>query len=578
MLDRPVSDGPITDVTEGIGGEPLSSRLLKVIEAGHAAFRIHEADELLPLLRHQTRELLSCARANVWRKTNQGAEQTTTLPDETVRTPSIESRGFPGSYGYIVDKMWSSAAMVRSRDFASDRWFVSDTSEWPPLKSFLAAPMLEGGQVRAWLCVADKVGGTEFTSDDEVVLGALAAQAVATLANASCFNELTKPVNAPRIEASEREAGPAEARNIDAVSTFAARVAHDFNNWLTAIIGYSQMGLSKIGPGSPLKRELQQIERAGTRAASVTHKLLAFSGKQVLHPSIIGLNDVISKLARPISTIVGSTIQVVTDLDPGLQLIKADPDQLQQMIRDLISNARDAMTDGGKLVIRTSNQERSDLGGCVLLVVSDTGVGIDPDILPRIFDPFFTSRSKSGQAGFGLSTVHGFVRQSGGAIDVLSEPGAGTTFRIYFPRVQGVAQAREVAAEKATGNRTILVVDDEDLARGLVCEVLRGRGFEVLEARDGIEAFGICGNHQGAIDLMLIDLNMRDLNGNRLAQTLCRIRPSARVLSCGSIVETSDPDSEMYPSLAKPFTPDQLLNMIEEALTGGRRSIAGGKI
>jgi signal transduction histidine kinase/CheY-like chemotaxis protein len=378
---------------------------------------------------------------------------------------------------------------------------------------------------------------------------------------------------------SQETAGSIESPDMGAVSLFAGRVAHDFNNWLTAIIGYSQMALARIGSDSPVKRELEQIERAGTRAAGVTQKLLAFSRKQVLHPTAVGLNDVIADLSRHIASLAGTTIQVIVELDPGLGQVKADRHQLEQMIRDVVANAKDAMQDGGKLSIRTSNEERADMGTCALLVISDTGKGIEPDVLPRIFEPFFTTKLRSERSGLGLATVYGFVRQSGGDIAVESIVGQGTKFKVYLPQVRGAVAESETAAGVAAGTQTILVVDDEDSARGLVREVLKRRGYGVLEARNGIEALAICERHHGKIDLMFTDVNMPKMNGNRLARDLGNIRPDTKVLySSGGFGSGTDANGGMGPTLAKPFTPDQLLSKVEEVLTGKCGSVAGTRL
>ena len=580
MSDKPVSDTEIRGATAGKNDERLLSlRLLKLIDIGQMLFNVHETETLIALLCDNARELVSCTSADVW-SLDTSTDRPVAPAGDTAGAASEETRGFPDRYGLLIEKMRSSQEVLRLSNLTNDRWAVSDVPDFPPLRSFLAVPMLDRGQVQRWLCVGDKLDGGEFTEEDELIMRALASHAMSALANASSLDELRRAISVLEGQVVEDEDAPnaIDSRSMKAVCVFAARVAHDFNNWLTAIIGYSQMGLARV-EASPLKRELEQIERAGVRAAGVTQKLLAFSRKQVLHPSVVGLNDVISNLARPISTIVGKGIQVVTHLDPGLKPTRADRDQLEQMIRDLVANARDAMADGGKLVIETSNQERDDLGSCVLLVVSDTGIGIDPAVLPRIFEPFFTTKSSAERSGLGLSTVYGFVRQSGGAIDVESRPGMGTTFRIYFPQAQGASLKSEQAAAVPASKRTILVVDDEDIARGLVREVLKRGGYGVLEARDGVEAIAICDNHEGPIDLMLTDMNMPKINGNRLVQDLSRIRPDTKVLySSGGFVGPDLTNGAMPPMLHKPFTPDQLLNKVEEVLTGGRRSIAGTTI
>jgi len=374
-----------------------------------------------------------------------------------------------------------------------------------------------------------------------------------------------------------------QSQKMEAVGKLAGGVAHDFNNLLTIITGYSQLLFDRVGPDSPLRGNLMEIKKAGDRASSLTQQLLAFSRRQVLKPKVLDLNAVVAGLEGMLQRLVGEDIHLVTALDPELGPVKADPGQIEQVIMNLVVNARDAMPKGGRLTIETANVERttSDIQGqslkgparCARLAVSDTGCGMDAQTQARIFEPFFTTKEVGKGTGLGLSTVYGIVQQSGGHIEVSSEVGRGTTFEIYLSRVDDAVEERggdTVAADLPRGAETVLVVEDEPGVRALVRDTLRMRGYSVLEARHGIEALVIGGQHPGPIHLLMADVVMPQMNGREVAERLLRVRPDIKVLYVSGYSEDAivhhgvlTPGTNF---LQKPFTPGALADKVREVL------------
>ncbi len=376
-----------------------------------------------------------------------------------------------------------------------------------------------------------------------------------------------------------------QSQKMEAVGRLAGGIAHDFNNLLTVTIGYCDLALARIGALDPLRHDLEEIRKASDRCAALTRQILAFSRKQILVPKVINLGDVVADMDKMMRRIIGEDIDLVSVRGKDLWNVKADPGQIEQVIVNLVVNSRDAMPRGGKLTIETANVVLDELyarghkyvspASYVMLAVSDTGRGMDEETLARIFEPFFTMKEKG--TGLGLSTVYGIVKQSGGHINVYSEPGIGTTFKMYFPHVEEtvtvISMAAALPSEELRGSETVLVVEDEDLVRQMVREILMQYGYTVLEARSGGEAVDLCTRHQGTIHLMLTDVVMPGMNGVELSKRLAPMQPEMKVLfmsgyTADAIVHQGILESGIA-FIQKPFTMDSLAHKVREVLGSG---------
>ncbi len=375
-----------------------------------------------------------------------------------------------------------------------------------------------------------------------------------------------------------------QAQKMEAVGRLAGGVAHDFNNLLTVITGYSDILLQQMKADDPARGPVAEIGAAAGRAASLTGQLLAFSRKQVLRPRVLDLNALVASAAKMLGRLIGEDIELATDLAPGALAVRADPGQVEQVLMNLAVNARDAMPRGGRLRIHTRAVERGgpeplpgregEPGRYVLLEVSDTGCGMPPEVRDRLFEPFFTTKEVGKGTGLGLATVYGIVTQSGGAIDVASAPGQGTTFTIYLPKPPGLGAAADPgpadAAEPAGGRETVLLVEDEDGVRGLAGQALSGRGYTVLEARGGTEALALAERHPGGIDVLVTDVVMPGLGGVALARRLAEARPGLRVLYMSgytdSVLFRHGVEQDAINYLWKPFKPLELVRRVREVL------------
>lgn len=370
-----------------------------------------------------------------------------------------------------------------------------------------------------------------------------------------------------------------QMQKMEAVGRLAGGLAHDFNNLLTAINGYSGLVLESIDEGDPLRRDVEEIQRAGERAAALTRQLLAFSRKQVLRPKPVNLNSVVEGMERMLRRLIGEDLELVIRLEPGLASITADPTQMEQVLLNLVVNARDAMPGGGRLTIETANltarqaASRRHLGlapsAQVVLSVTDTGCGMDAETRARLFEPFFTTKEHG--TGLGLSTVYGVVRQSGGIIQVESEPGRGSCFRVYLPRTEDRAPgaaARESERAAPQGWETVLVVEDDPEVRRLVGKVLRKNGYRVLEAGHGGEALALARGHAGPIHLLIADVVMPKMGGPELASHLRMLRPGLKLLYMSGYEHKPSP-ALGGPFLQKPFPPEVLAQKVRAALDEG---------
>jgi len=445
-------------------------------------------------------------------------------------------------------------------------------------KAFLAVPLMLGPQVLGVLsCRTRRAAG--FSLEDLSLAMAFAAQAAIALENSRLYQETQRAYD----ELSATQEQLTQARKMEAVGRLAGGIAHDFNNLLTVMIGRSQLLLRRLGDEDPVRSDIELMEQTADRAAELTRQLLAFSRKQVLQPTLLDLNAVVANMAEMLGRVIGEDIALVTAFAPGLGLVKADPSQIEQIVVNLIANARDAMEAGGRVTLETANAELDrayvrhhvdvEPGSYVMLAVSDTGIGMTPDTQARIFEPFFTTKDPGCGTGLGLATVYGIIKQSGGHIWVYSEPGRGTTLKIYLPRAEGTitpSVARPTLPEPARGHETVLLVEDELAVRSLARDVLQAQGYTVIEARDGRHALEICELRFGAIDLLLTDVVMPGIGGRELAARLAELRPAMPVIYMSGYTDTAvvqhgvlDPGTTF---LQKPFTPDALARKVRQVL------------
>jgi signal transduction histidine kinase/CheY-like chemotaxis protein len=378
------------------------------------------------------------------------------------------------------------------------------------------------------------------------------------------------------------EAQLRHAQKMEAVGQLSGGIAHDFNNLLSVIITYAQFAMDQLPEADPLRDDIKEIHDAGRLAADLTRQLLAFSRQQILEPQVISLNGVLDGVEKMLRRLLGENIAIEVRRAQGLGSVLADPGQMEQVIINLAVNARDAMPDGGKLTIETGNvavdaeyAERHvsvTPGRYVLLSVTDTGSGMSAETRDRIFEPFFTTKEKGKGTGLGLATVYGIVKQSGGNIWVYSEPGEGTTFKTYLPRVDAAAaEIRDVHAEAgATANETVLIAEDEDGVRRAAERILEGAGYRVLTAADGDAALRLCEQHQDEIHLLLTDVVMPRMSGRDLELRVRALKPRVKVLFMSGYADNAivhhgvlDPGTRF---IGKPFSVAELRRKVREAL------------
>ncbi|MGV3723953.1 MAG: PAS domain S-box protein [Actinomycetota bacterium] len=384
-----------------------------------------------------------------------------------------------------------------------------------------------------------------------------------------------------------------QVQKMEAVGQLAGGIAHDFNNLLSVINGYSELAQHLLPPEHGAKEMLGQIHRAGERAAGLTRRLLAFSRQQVLAPRLLDLNHVIRDAEKMLRRLIGEDVELVTALSPGLGQVMADAGQIEQILLNLAVNARDAIARHGQIRVRTMNVDLDEeyvrahptvtAGSYVLLALSDSGSGMSEEVKQRIFEPFFTTKGPGRGTGLGLATVFGIVQQSGGHVEVVSEVGQGTTFKVYLPRVECHAQAPREAFPESPGSRrgqeTILLAEDEVAVRRYTRQALEAHGYTVLEAADGAEALAVCKGRPEPIHLMALDVVMPGLGGRELAEQLAVLRPESAVLFLSGY--TSDAvirhgvREDQVAFLQKPFTVDALARKVREVLDAQKRGADG---
>jgi PAS domain S-box-containing protein len=454
---------------------------------------------------------------------------------------------------------------------------ATDIYQSPEERQRLLAQMAQSGRLHA----------TEVTwkrKDDKRITVRLSGRAVRDATGAPEDLEwIVENVTARR----QLEEQLTQAQKMEAIGRLTGGVAHDFNNLLNVMIGYGDLLLDQLGATDPRRQYVEEIRSAGKRAAVLTHQLLAFSRRQVLQPEVLDLNRIVSDTSGMLQRVLGETIQLTTRLDPSLALVNVDRGQMEQVILNLAVNARDAMPDGGRLTLETANAvigdeyvERRPLmipGRFVLLAVSDTGQGMDAETQRRIFEPFFTTKEKGKGTGLGLATVYGIVKQSGGFIWVYSEPGQGSTFKIYLPEAN--EEAGEVDLPRSApaplqdavgGSETILLVEDDAALRELAREFLESVGYQVVAAGSGAEALRLLAELRQPAHLLLTDLVLPDMTGRSLAQQVVAQRPDMKVLYVSGYTEDGilhrgvlDRDQSFLP---KPYAKETLLRRIRELL------------
>ena len=368
------------------------------------------------------------------------------------------------------------------------------------------------------------------------------------------------------------------SQRLEAVGRLAGGVAHDFNNVLTAVLGSTELLLLDTPPGAANREELEIIREAATHAQDLIRQLLAFSSRQALKPVVLDVNHLVKNVGKMLRRLIGENIELTTEPAPDVDSVCADPGQLEQVLVNLVVNARDAMPQGGRLTIATSNLAVAagavpvPPGRYVVLRVTDTGTGMDAATVERAFEPFFTTKPRGKGSGLGLATVYGIVRQSGGHIEVESMPGAGTTFRIYLPRVEDVAEqgAASTAAAPARGAETVLVVEDDERVRALARKALEQAGYRVLVAAGGKEALAAAEGHDGPIDLLMTDVVMPEMNGRTLTRRLTQRHPDLKVLYMSGYSDEDIAQHGVFETgtafIKKPFTPSVLTKKLREVL------------
>jgi len=400
---------------------------------------------------------------------------------------------------------------------------------------------------------------------------------------AAAIEEIAQAVERRRVaEAlSGSEEQVRQLQKMEAVGRLAGGIAHDFNNLLVVVMGYSQMLLESIDRGDPPCREsVQIIESTAVRAAKLTRQLLAFSRKQVLAPTLLDLNTVITGMKGLLRRLIGESVELAFTPAENLDLVRLDSGQLEQVVVNLVVNARDAMPNGGRISIDLKNVDLDEgevarnpgcsQGSNVMIRITDTGIGMDAATQSKIFEPFFTTKEPGKGTGLGLATVHGIVAQSGGSISVESAPGRGSSFTLYFPRAVGEVEAPiEAESSSSRGSETVLLAEDEHEVRVLLEQVLKNHGYDVICVSRPSDALRIAEHHAGPIHLLLTDMVMPEMSGAVLAERLCATRPEMAVLQMSGYTEYRSGTSieENQPAfLQKPFTPGSVARMVRSVL------------
>jgi len=375
-----------------------------------------------------------------------------------------------------------------------------------------------------------------------------------------------------------------QAQKLESIGRLAGGVAHDFNNILSAINGYAELSLLKMDQNNPFRKDMSTILESGQRAARLTQQLLAFSRKQIIKQEQLNINNELKEINKMLSRLLGEDIEIETFYNEDIWPLKADRSQLEQVIINLAVNARDAMPQGGKLTIETTNETLDNSytkkyydmkpGNYIMLAITDNGQGMTEEVLEHIFEPFYTTKDMTKGTGLGLATVHGIIKQNGGEINVYSEPGKGTTFKIYFPKDEDDNSTQDSSpthqAPSPSGTETILLVEDDELVRNLSFDILTNQGYTVLVAQDGMDALDTCQGYQGNIDLLLTDVVMPKMSGTELAEKIIKVHPDIHILFMSGYTENAIVNNGILKSgvnfIHKPITPQLLAKNVRELL------------
>jgi len=495
-----------------------------------------------------------------------------TLVEQVAAISYIAEVGIDGQWHYISPQVEAIMGYTQDEWLANSRnWTRHIPTEDHAVIEAAEAASLRGERFQAEYRIVRKDGSVIWVSDTAVVVSGSDSHAV--------MEGIIVDITERKLLENQLQ----QSRRMEAVGRLAGGIAHDFNNLLTIIKGYGELALQRTGIQPELRADVQQIENAAERASTLIRQLLAFSRRQVLQPKVIDLNAIVLGLDKLLGRLMGEHIEMVTRCGVNVGHVKADPAQIEQVIMNLVVNARDAMPKGGRLTVETvnveldSNYARDHVtvkpGSYVMLAVSDSGIGMSPETVAHIFEPFYTTKESGQGTGLGLSTVYGIVKQSGGYIWVYSEPGKGTTFKVYLPRVTGQVEAMPEVVEltgAGGGSETILLVEDEEAVRELASRILSAKGYSVVAAKSVKEAEQFSEKHAGKIHLLLTDIIMPGTSGRELARRITGRHPQTRVLYMSGYTDNVLAQGGVLEAglsfLQKPFTPGVLVQKVRDVL------------
>jgi signal transduction histidine kinase len=552
-----------------------------IAEVGRTISESLDVKEVAQRIADSVRALFRAENAAVFRLERDTEDLATVAGSGDVGPAAPESVTFPKGTG-VVGLAVRTRQVVHTEDLLADRRVTLTPAararvEQASYRAVLAAPLTVMGQVIGALGIGVRPGRV-FTTEEIRLIEAFATHAATALENARLYQQTQQAYE----DLKRTQDQLILAQKMESIGRLAGGIAHDFNNLLTVISGRAVIATGRLGPGSPAARDLSAIGDATKRASALTRQLLAFGRKQVLQAQVLDLHVVVEGISRMLERTIGEDITITTVGSPDCGRVNADPTQIEQVILNLVVNARDAMPRGGRLTIETAEVELDEAyarthpevrpGPYVMVAVSDTGVGMDQATQAQIFEPFFTTKEPGKGTGLGLSTVYGIIKQSGGHIWVYSEPGRGTTFKVYFPRV---TEALAVAPPEPVGTtgrgwETILLVEDDEGVRELAQEILEAEGYTVLVASGPNEALGAVARHDETIHLLVTDVVMPQMSGPELVERLRAVRPDIHVLYMSGYADTAIVQHGVLdaglPFLQKPFTPSVLSRKVREAL------------